>query len=79
LHTDDLISLAFVCQYLKKLEKMDHVARMGEMRNACSILVIKHDVKRPLGRYIRRWEGNVRIGFREIGWDIVGWMHLARG
>jgi hypothetical protein len=32
-----------------------HVARTGEMRNACNILVGKHDGKRPLGRPRSRW------------------------
>jgi hypothetical protein len=34
-----------------------HVARMGEKRNACRILVGKPEGKRPLGRPRRRWEG----------------------
>jgi len=32
-----------------------HVAGMGEMRNAYSILVGKPDGKRPLGKTRRRW------------------------
>jgi hypothetical protein len=32
-----------------------HVARMGEKRNACRILVGKPEGKRPLGRPRRRW------------------------
>jgi hypothetical protein len=28
--------------------------------------------KRPLGRYILRWENNIKINLREIGWGGVG-------
>jgi hypothetical protein len=26
----------------------------------------------------RRWEDNIRIDLREIGWEDVNWMHLDR-
>jgi len=32
-----------------------HVARVGEMRNACSVLVGESEGKRPLGRPRREW------------------------
>jgi hypothetical protein len=44
-----------------------HVSRMGQMRNAYSILVGKSEVKGPLGRPRRRWENNIRTNLREIG------------
>jgi hypothetical protein len=34
--------------------------------------------KRPLGRPRRRWEDNTRMYLREIGWEIVDWIHLAQ-
>jgi hypothetical protein len=34
--------------------------------------------KRPLGRPRRRWEDNNRMGVREIGWEVVDWIHLAQ-
>jgi hypothetical protein len=36
-----------------------HVARMGEMRNAYSILVVKPEGKSLPGRPSRRWEGDI--------------------
>jgi hypothetical protein len=39
----------------------------GEKRNAYRILVGNPDGKRPLGRPRRRWENNIKMGFREIG------------
>jgi hypothetical protein len=41
-----------------------NVARMGEKRNACRILVGKPEGKRPLGKQRRRWVDNIKM---EIG------------
>jgi hypothetical protein len=41
------------------------VSCMGEIRNACIVLVGKPEVKRPLGRSRSRWE-DVRMDLREI-------------
>jgi hypothetical protein len=38
-----------------KQEMEGHVAHMGEMRNACKILVGKPEGKRPLSRPTHRW------------------------
>jgi hypothetical protein len=53
-----------------------HVARMRGMRNSYSIFVGKSEGKRPLRRPRRRWEDNIRMDLREIGWEDVDWMHL---
>jgi hypothetical protein len=37
------------------------------MRNAYSILVGKHEGKKPLGRTRSRWEDNIRVELRGIG------------
>jgi hypothetical protein len=54
-----------------------HVARMREMGKTFNILVGKHKGKRLLGRPRRRWE-DIRIDFREIGWENVDCMHLTQ-
>jgi hypothetical protein len=41
---------------------------MGEKRSTCRILVGTPEGKRPLGRPRRRWEDNIKMDFREIGW-----------
>jgi hypothetical protein len=46
-----------------------HVARVRGKRNACKILVGRSERKRPQGRPGRRWEDNVIMNLREIGWD----------
>jgi hypothetical protein len=50
---------------------------MGEKRNVYRMLVGKPEGKRPLGRPMRRWENNIRMDLREIGWEGVDWIHLA--
>jgi hypothetical protein len=44
------------------------VALMGEKRNAYRILVEKPEGSKPLRRPRRRWEDNIRMNVREIGW-----------
>jgi hypothetical protein len=34
--------------------------------------------KRPLGRQRRRWVDNIKMDFREIGWDGVDWIDMAQ-
>ena len=42
------------------------MARMGEKRSACRILVARSDAKRPLERPRRRWEGNIKMDLKEM-------------
>jgi hypothetical protein len=55
-----------------------HVARMGEKRNACRLLVGKPEGWRPLGRPRRRWVENIRMDLVDVGWVDVDWIGLAR-
>jgi hypothetical protein len=48
------------------------------MRNAYKILIGKLEGKRPVARPRRRWEDIIRIDLREIGWEVVEWIHLAQ-
>jgi len=55
-----------------------NVACMGETTKAYKILIGKPEGKRPLGRTRYRWECNIIIDLREIGWEDVDWIHLAQ-
>jgi hypothetical protein len=50
---------------------------MGEKRNKYRILLGKPEGKRPLGRPRRRWEDNIKMDFREMGWCGMDWTDLA--
>jgi hypothetical protein len=34
--------------------------------------------KRPLGRFTRKWEDNIKMDVREIGWDDMDWIGLVQ-
>jgi hypothetical protein len=51
---------------------------MGEMRNVYKILVRKREGTRPLGRPRHRWEDDIRMDLREIGWEGVDWIHVVQ-
>jgi hypothetical protein len=57
-----------------------HVARMGEKRNVYRILEGKTEGKRPLGRPRCRWEDNIRMDLRVMGWggmDCMIWLRIG--
>jgi hypothetical protein len=54
-----------------KVRGAEHVARMGEEKNAYRLLVGKPEGKRPLGRPRRRWVDNIRMDLREVAWGDV--------
>jgi hypothetical protein len=61
----------------RRMRRAGHVARIGEKRNLYRILEGKPEGKRPLGRPRRRWEDNIKMDLREIGWGGMDWSHLA--
>ncbi|KAJ4446624.1 hypothetical protein ANN_13321 [Periplaneta americana] len=55
-----------------------HVARIGESTNAYRVLVGRPEGKRPLGRPRHRWEDNIKMDLREVGYDDKEWINLAQ-
>jgi hypothetical protein len=51
---------------------------MGERRGAYRALVGKSEGRRPLGRHRRRWEDNIKMDLREVGWGGMDWINLAQ-
>jgi hypothetical protein len=41
----------------------------GEMRNAYKMLFGKYEVKKLLGRPRRKWEGNIEIYLKNVGFE----------
>ncbi|KAJ4442534.1 hypothetical protein ANN_04121 [Periplaneta americana] len=62
----------------RRLRWAGHVARMRESRNAYRVLVGRPEGKRPLGRPRRRWEDNIKMDLREVGYDDREWINLAQ-
>jgi hypothetical protein len=52
-----------------------HVTHKGAVRNAYNSLAGKPKGKRPLGRPRRKWENNMRLELRKLGWESVDWIH----
>jgi hypothetical protein len=48
------------------------------METTYSILIGKSEWKRPLGRYGRRSEDNIKWDLKEVGRVGVDWIHLAQ-
>jgi hypothetical protein len=62
----------------RRMSWAGHVARMGEVRGAYNILFGRPEWRRPLGRPRHRWEDNIKMDLREIGFGDVDWIHLAQ-
>ena len=39
----------------------------------------KPEGKRPLGRPRHRWEDNIKMGLREVGFGSMDWIELVHG
>jgi hypothetical protein len=76
----DLYSSPSIIRVIKSRRKRwaCHVARMGEKRNAYTLLVRKPEGKRPLGRPILGWMDNIRVDLGEVGWGDMDWIGLAK-
>ena len=61
----------------RKMRWSGHVARMGERRGVCRILVGNSEGKRPLVRPRRRGENNIKMDLQEVGWG-MDWIDLAQ-
>jgi len=56
----------------------------GERRDVYRVLVWKPEGKRPLGRPMRSWEDNIKMGLQEVGcgrgaWIGLIWLRLGTG
>jgi hypothetical protein len=51
---------------------------MGKVRGAYNILIGWPEGRRPLGRPRCRWEDNIKMDLREIGFGGVDLIHLAQ-
>jgi hypothetical protein len=83
LHSEELHNLYSspnIIRHIKarRMRWAGHVACMGEERKVCRVLVGKPEGKRPVGRPRCRWEDEIRMDLRDIGWEGVEWIQLAQ-
>jgi hypothetical protein len=69
-------------QFSSQSVREDETDRACSMRreksNAYVVLVGKQEGKRPLGRPKRKWEDNIKVDLREMGWNDIDWIHLTQ-
>jgi len=77
---NDLYSSPNIVRVIKSriMRWAGHVARMGEERGLCRVLVGKPEGKRPLGRPKHRWVYNIRMDLQEVGCGYMDWIGLAQ-
>jgi hypothetical protein len=51
---------------------------MGERRGVYRVLVGKSEGKRPLGRFRRRWEDNIKMDLQKVECGGMDWINLAQ-
>jgi hypothetical protein len=76
---NDLYSSPNVFRVFKsrRMRWTGHVARMGERRGAYRVFLGKPEGKRQLGRPKRRWEDNINMDLKQVGWEGMDWIDLA--
>ena len=66
----------------RRMKWAGNITRTGERRGVNRVLVEKTEGKRPLGRPRRRWEDNIKMDLREVGWAAwTGsiWLRIGTG
>jgi hypothetical protein len=76
----DLYSSPSIVRVIKarRMKWAGHVEGMGEVRGAYNILFGRPEGRRPLGRPRRRWEDNIKMDLREIGFGDMDWINMAQ-
>jgi hypothetical protein len=74
LHNDELCSLYSSLNIVRviksrRMKWVGHVACMGEGRGVYRVLIGRPEGKRPLGKPRHRWEDNIKLDLREIGFS----------
>jgi len=83
LHNEELNNLYHLPNIVRvirsrRMKWAGHVARMGEERGVCRVLVGKPEGRRPLGRPRRRRVDNIRMDLQEVGCGYMDWIGLAQ-
>jgi hypothetical protein len=49
----------------------------GRLENSIKILIGKPEGSRPYGRPGQKYEDNIKMDLKEIGWKVLGWIYLV--
>jgi len=87
LHTEelnDLYSSPNIVRVIKlrRMRWVEPVVRMGERGGIYRVLLGKLEGRRPLGRPRHRWEDNIKMDLKEVGfglWTGLSWLKLGTG
>jgi hypothetical protein len=61
----------------RRMKWAGHVARMGAMKSAYRVYIVKSEGK-STRRHRHRWEDNIKMELRDIVFGEVDWIHLAQ-
>jgi hypothetical protein len=83
-HNEQLRNFHFLSSIIRMITSRmmrwaGYVARLGKKRNAYSVLIEKPERRRQLRRPRRRWENDIEMDLREIGWGGMDWINLSQG
>jgi hypothetical protein len=83
LHNEELRDLYPSPSIIRIIKSMrmrwaEHVALIGEKKNAYRLLVGRPEERRSLGRPRHRWVDNIRMDLGEVRWSDVDWIGLAQ-
>ena len=62
----------------RRMRWAGQVARMGERKGVCRVLMGKPEGKRPFGSPRHGWEDNITMVLQEVGCGGMDWIYLAQ-
>jgi hypothetical protein len=69
--------------YLYSSQNVIEVVKSRRMRwevyVACRVFVGRPEGKKPLGRPRHRWEDNIKMDLKAVGWGGIDWIGLGQG
>jgi hypothetical protein len=77
---NDLYSTPNIVRVIKsrRMRWAGSVARVGDRRGACRVVLRRPEGKRPLGRLGCRGEDNIKMDLQEVGCGGMDWIYLAQ-
>jgi hypothetical protein len=68
----------YIFEVIEKMRLAGHVACMVERWGRFRVVVVKPEGKRPHAKLLHRWECNVKIDLKDMGWEGMEWINLVK-